>query len=62
MWSPADAQAPVVSLDGRTLTPAGVVQIARGRAAARLDPAARQRNAAPEQLVRRLLERGDLLY
>jgi histidine ammonia-lyase len=51
-----------VILDGRTLTPAGVVAIARGRAEARLAAAARERNAAAERLVRRLLERGDLLY
>jgi histidine ammonia-lyase len=51
-----------VALDGRTLTPAGVVAIARGRAQARLTNAARERNAAAERLVRRLLERGDLLY
>jgi histidine ammonia-lyase len=49
-------------LDGRTLTPAQVVAIARGRAQARLSAAARERNAAAERLVRRLLERGELLY
>src|SRR4051794_41829767 len=51
-----------VILDGRTLTPAGVVAIARGRAEARLAAAARERNAASERLVRRLLARGVLLY
>jgi histidine ammonia-lyase len=53
---------PVVMLDGRTLTPAGVVAIARRRAEPRLASAARERNAAAERLVRRLLERGELLY
>jgi len=53
---------PVVTLDGRTLTPAEVVAIARGRAEARLAPEARERNAAAERLVRELLARGDLLY
>jgi histidine ammonia-lyase len=51
-----------VTLDGRTLTPAAVVAVARGRAEARIDPAARERNAAAERLVRRLLDRGELLY
>jgi histidine ammonia-lyase len=51
-----------VVLDGRTLTPAEVVAVARGRAEARLAAAARERNAAAERLVRRLLERGELLY
>ena len=51
-----------VILDGRTLTPAQVVAIARGRGQARLSGAARERNAAAERLVRRLLERGELLY
>ena len=36
----------VIALDGRTLTPAGVVAIARRRAQAELAPAARERNAA----------------
>jgi histidine ammonia-lyase len=52
----------VIALDGRTLTPAAVVEIARGRAEARLTDAARERNAAAERLVRSLLERGELLY
>jgi histidine ammonia-lyase len=52
----------VITLDGRTLTPADVVAIARGRAEAAIDPAARERNAAAERLVRSLLERGELLY
>ncbi len=52
----------VIALDGRTLTPAGVVAIARRRAQAELAPAARERNAAAAALVGELLERGDLLY
>ena len=52
----------VIALDGRTLTPAGVVAIARRRAEARMAPAARERNAAAERLVRSLIERGELLY
>jgi histidine ammonia-lyase len=52
----------VIALDGRTLTPAGVVAIARRRAQAELAPAARERNAAAAGLVGELLERGDLLY
>ena len=46
----------MIALDGRTLTPAGVVAIARGRAEARIAPAARERNAAAERLVRELLD------
>ena len=56
------ASVDVIALDGRTLTPAGVVAIARRRARAELAPAARERNAAAEHLVRDLIERGDLLY
>ena len=52
----------MIALDGRTLTPAAVVEIARGRARARIDDAARERNAAAERLVRELLARGDLVY
>jgi histidine ammonia-lyase len=52
----------VIALDGRTLTPAQVVAIARRRAEAELAPEARERNAAAERLVGELLERGDLLY
>src|SRR5215210_1860614 len=58
----ADQPSGTVVLDGRTLTPAEVVAIARGRAEARLSTAARDRNAAAERLVGRLLERGELLY
>jgi histidine ammonia-lyase len=53
---------PAITLDGRTLTPATVVQIARGRAEARMDDAARERNASAERLVRDLLARGELVY
>jgi histidine ammonia-lyase len=52
----------MVELDGRTLTIAEVVSIARGRAEATVAPAARERNAAAERLVRDLLARGDLVY
>src|SRR4051812_23105128 len=51
-----------ISLDGRSLTPAEVVAIARGRAEARMAPDARERNAAAERLVRGLIERDELLY
>lgn len=53
---------PVVTLDGRTLTPERVVEVARMRAEARLGSEARERNAAAAQLVHRLTERGELLY
>ena len=52
----------VIAFDGRTLTPAAVVAIARRRADAEMAPAARERNAAAARLVGELLERGDLLY
>src|SRR6185436_13894798 len=52
----------VIVLDGRGLTPADVVAIARRRAEAEIAPAARERNAAAERLVDELLERGELLY
>jgi histidine ammonia-lyase len=51
-----------VVLDGRTLTPAEVVALARGRAVARMSAAARERNAAAARLVGRLLDSGELLY
>ncbi|HEX4689571.1 MAG TPA: aromatic amino acid ammonia-lyase, partial [Solirubrobacteraceae bacterium] len=53
---------PTITLDGRTLTPAAVVDIARGRAEARIGTAARDRNRAAERLVRALVDRGELLY
>ena len=52
----------VIALDGRSLTPTGVVAIARRRAQAEIAPAARERNAAARGLVDELLARGDLLY
>jgi histidine ammonia-lyase len=58
----ARTELPVVELDGETLTIEGVVAIARGRARARVTPAARERNRAAERLVRELLDRGELLY
>ena len=39
---------PEVVLDGRTLTPDALVSVVRGRAEARMDPAARERNAAAD--------------
>src|SRR3954468_17554843 len=57
-----DVSLPVVELDGRTLTPERVVEVARGRAEARITDAARSRNVAAERLVRDLIERGYLLY
>jgi histidine ammonia-lyase len=53
---------PIITLDGRTLTPASVVDIARGRAEARIGTAARERNRAAERLVQGLVDRGELLY
>jgi histidine ammonia-lyase len=58
----ARTEIPVVELDGQSLTIDDVVAIARGRAEARIAPAARERNRAAEQLVRRLLDSGELLY
>jgi histidine ammonia-lyase len=49
-------------LDGRSLTPQGVADVARGRAEVVLDEDARRRNLASERLVRTLLDRGELLY
>ena len=51
-----------VELDGRSLTIADVVNVARGRAVAAVAPEAHERNSAAEQLVRDLLARGDLVY
>jgi histidine ammonia-lyase len=53
---------PVIQLDGRSLTPDAVVKIARGQAEARMEPAARDRNAAAERLVRSLIDSGQLVY
>ncbi len=53
---------PVITLDGRNLKPAAVVDIARGLAEARIATVARDRNAAAERLVRVLLARGELMY
>jgi len=52
----------VIALDGRSLTPAGVVAIARRRAEAEITAEARARNASAERLVEGLLARGELLY
>ncbi|UJA21321.1 aromatic amino acid lyase [Thermoleophilia bacterium SCSIO 60948] len=51
-----------VVLDGESLTPAGVLAIARGRAQTEVSEGARERNDAAARLVGELLERGDLLY
>ena len=58
----ARTEIPVVELDGRTLTIAEVVAIARGRAHARISTEARERNRAAERLVRELVDRGEMLY
>jgi len=52
----------VIALDGRSLTPAQVMKIARDRAETHLSDDARERNAAAERLVRKLLGRGELMY
>jgi histidine ammonia-lyase len=51
-----------IVLDGRTLTPAAVVALARSRAEPAIAPAARERNAAAAALVDRLVAAGGLLY
>jgi histidine ammonia-lyase len=56
------AMKPTVILDGRTLMPAAVVEIARGRAEVEMAAEARERNAAAAGLVRELLDRGEPLY
>ena len=53
---------PTITLDGRSITPEQIVQVARGRAEAALGDEARARNAAAERLVRELIDRGELLY
>src|SRR4051812_26996896 len=52
----------VITLDGRSLTAAQVMKIARDRAETQIAPEARERNAAAERLVRSLLDRGELMY
>jgi histidine ammonia-lyase len=51
-----------VVLDGATLTPAAVALVARAHAPVRLEPGARERNAAAARAVAALLERGEPLY
>jgi histidine ammonia-lyase len=51
-----------VVLDGASLTPAGVAALARGRATAELDPAARRRNDAARAALAELLDRGEQIY
>src|SRR5262245_24111907 len=53
---------PTAVLDGRTLTPATVVRVARGRAVAEISDEARSRNQAAERLVLDLVARGELMY
>jgi histidine ammonia-lyase len=53
---------PPVVLDGATLTPKGVSQIARDGAPAELAPEAIARNDAARQAIANLLARGDELY
>jgi histidine ammonia-lyase len=52
----------VITLDGRSLTPAQVMKIARDRAEIQIAPDARERNARALGLVGELLERGELMY
>ena len=54
--------AAVVTLDGISLTPAALARVARGHEDVRLDPAARERNAAAARAVAELLARGEPLY
>jgi histidine ammonia-lyase len=51
-----------IVLDGRTLSPAAVVDVARARAGVEMAPEARERNRAAERLVEALMARGELLY
>ena len=57
-----EGERPPVVLDGATLTPDGVAEIARNGAAAVLSPEARARNAAARDAIVTLLARGDDLY
>jgi histidine ammonia-lyase len=50
------------ALDGATLTPDAVAQVARGDALVELAPEARERNDAARRAVAALLARGDHLY
>jgi histidine ammonia-lyase len=54
--------APVIVIDGATLTPAAVDAVARRGRAVELAPAARERNLAARQAIAALLERGEALY
>ena len=54
--------APVIVIDGATLTPAAVDAVARRGRAVELAPAARQRNLAAREAIAALLERGEALY
>ena len=54
--------APVIVIDGATLTPAAVDAVARRGRAVELAPAARQRNLDAREAIAALLERGEALY
>ncbi len=54
--------APVIVIDGATLTPAAVDAVARRGRAVELAPAARERNLAAREAIAALLERGEALY
>src|SRR5947209_7423020 len=63
MTSPAATAArPAVVLDGRSLAPRGVVDVAINRAPVRISDSARERNRAAQRLVSGLVDRGELLY
>jgi histidine ammonia-lyase len=51
-----------IVLDGATLTPVAVTQVARDGARVELAPAARERNASAREAIAALLARGEPLY
>jgi histidine ammonia-lyase len=59
---PATAARSTVTLDGRSLSPRHVVDVALGGAPVRISGAARERNQAAQRLVSGLVDRGELLY
>jgi len=56
------AQTETVILDGRSLTPAGVEEVARSGAPVRLDDSARERNAAAARALAEMLDRDEPVY
>ena len=54
--------APVIVIDGATLTPAAVDAVARRGRAVELAPAARQRNLDAREAIAALLDQGEALY